>query len=667
MKIGLKLKLMAAFFLLISLPLSLLGVLSYNLSSRSLEAAIEQQLKHETALTAKAVENTIGTAERLVQLAAHNQVLLELALKDEEQTRSEAYKYLVGVQAQNNGVFETLVLTDNKGKGIMSHDSKTFNTDLSDREYMKKALAGTEDVSSVIVSRVSGQPVVAVAYPIKVANRVAAVLVGTVKFSNITSQVAEVKIGENGYAYMIDKTGLLVYHPRTEKVLSENLSESKSPELRGLVEKMKNHEVGSGFYTYDGVYKYVSFHPAGNWVVAVTANYDEYMEAAFEIRNYTVIIVLASILAAMLIAYFFSSSNIIKPVLQLQALMVRAGEGDLTVKAEIKTKDEMQVLGEAFNNMIERQAGIVRQVRSGAQELAASSEETAAASEQISASAQQVSASIQEVATGAQKQNDHIVDVSKVLVQLSSLVQLAQNKAVLASNNSMNALETAGQGRSKVNETIQAIDVISKSAADTGEIIQVLNELSSKVGGIINTINSIAEQTNLLALNAAIEAARAGEHGRGFTVVAEEVRKLSDQSNAGAREIATLVREMIRNTELAVNSIANGKMAVENGVKVAGETDEAFVAIMSAAQQIAASIEEIVDITKDEVATSDQVIKLIDTIATITETTSANSQEVSAAVEEQTATTETLAASAEEASAMAGSLEQLVKIFKIGG
>jgi methyl-accepting chemotaxis protein len=226
-------------------------------------------------------------------------------------------------------------------------------------------------------------------------------------------------------------------------------------------------------------------------------------------------------------------------------------------------------------------------------------------------------------------------------------------------------MHAADQGRRKVEETVEAIENISKASAETEDRLKILDELSKKVSGIISTINNISSQTNLLALNAAIEAARAGEHGKGFTVVAEEVRKLSEQTNVGANEISSLVNEMVVEIGKAVESMDSGKNAVENGVIIANDTDKSFISIITAVEQISKDIQQIVDVTKDEVASSDKIINLINTVATITEATAASSQEVAAAAEEQNTTIENVAASAEETSAMAVSLNNLVEKFII--
>jgi methyl-accepting chemotaxis protein len=667
MKFSLRVKLLLSFFLVITVPLSILGFLSYQMAANALQGTIEQQLHETTSQTSKAVEQTTDSVKKILQILSHNQDVIQAAAGQDEAANQAAYDFLMKEYKGSSDIIEALIVADIHGKGIVSNESAHLDMDLTDRDYVKKAIQGSTAMSEVITSKVSGDLVVAIAEPLFIDNKVVGALIGSIKFGNISKHVGEIKIGESGYAYMVNRDALVVAHPNKENILKLNIYESDNQELKALAEKMKAGEAGTGFYTFEGVYKFVSFKPAGNWVVAVTANYDDYMATAMKIRFDTILITVVSIFAAMIFAYFFGQFGIIAPIRKLQGLMNRAGEGDLTVIAAIHTKDEIQDLANSFNQMIEHQALIVSQVRSGAQELAAASEEMAASSEQVNATTQSIGSSIQEVAKDMDQQNHSVVEVSKVLVQLSSLVQLAQSKAVGANKSAEHTMETAAQGRNKVNETVSAMEVIEDSTNDTAEVLRALNDLSLRIGGIINTINQIAEQTNLLALNAAIEAARAGEHGRGFAVVAEEVRKLSEESNRGANEITIMVEEMVTQTEKAVLSMNHGKNAVENGVKVVNETDQSFIGIIRAVEDMVKDIKEILQITKDEVATSDQVIRLIDSVATITESTSANGEEVAAATEEQSAAVETLAATAEEASSMANALDELVRKFIVRG
>lgn len=192
-----------------------------------------------------------------------------------------------------------------------------------------------------------------------------------------------------------------------------------------------------------------------------------------------------------------------------------------------------------------------------------------------------------------------------------------------------------------------------------------MNSFSEKIGEIVVTINAIAGQTDLLALNAAIEAARAGEHGRGFSVVAEEVRKLAEESNQGAEEIASLVEQLKNQAHKAQESIVTGKDAVDQGVAVVHETDVAFTHIINAVEETVQNIDSIMDITTDEVATSEQVIDLINNVASDAEKTAHSSEEVSASTEEQAAAQEVLNNLADQVNQTAKKLEVLVANFKL--
>ncbi|OPJ57357.1 methyl-accepting chemotaxis protein [Clostridium chromiireducens] len=666
MKISLKIKLMITFFVLISIPMGILGVISYEMASRSIQASVEQQLKEQTSSTSVLIDETIVSVKHSLEVASLNSDLGKAIQNSNTENIDTAFQYIKNVQDKNKDFMEVLIITDAYGKVIIDNQTKEPDIDLSDREYMKQALSsGNEVVSEVLISRFTGNPAIFIVYPLKENGKLIGTLVGSIKFESISNYAARIKVGQNGYAYMIDKNGLIVYHPDSSKILKENASDNAGEDLKLIINEMKAGKSSEGFYTYGNKYKYVVFQPADNWVIAVTAEYNEYMSAALGIRYNTIIIVIISIIVAMLCAYLYSTKGIINPIKSLEKLMKRAGDGDLTVRISIKSKDEIEELGNSFNEMIKHQDEIVRSVTNAAENLNAASEEMAASSEEISSATEEISATVTQVAQDAEKQNESIVDVSKVLVQLSSLVQLAQNRAKSTSSNAANTMAVADLGREKVEETVKAMNIISIGSDETAQSLESLSGLSTKVNGIINTINSIAEQTNLLALNAAIEAARAGEHGKGFSVVADEVRKLSEESNDRAKEIAILVREMVKQTQNAVSAMERAKEEVDNGVKIVSETDKAFVNIINAIENIAGHVNEILDITGDEVASSDKVIKLINDIATITESNSANSENVSLATEEQANAINNLTATAEETSAMAEELTKLVERFKI--
>ena len=642
-----------------------LGILSSNMTSHSLENNIKQQLSEYSRQTARAIEENIHSVNNLLHVLSLNEQLAKVAAGDFD-SQKEVFTFLSTIQRENADQIETLCITDFQGKGVVSNEEEQSTISLSDREYVQATLKNIKpSQSQIILSKFTNQPVIGVSYPLVLEGKIVGAIVGLIRFDSITSIASKVKVGSKGYAYMIDQNGTLIYHPKPEKILKENLGNSKNEELKSLVQQMKAGKSGQGYYTHEDVHKLVVFVPVKNWTLAVTADYNEYMSPAIKIQYNTFFTALTAFCIAMFVAYFFSIRHVINPIQHLQKLMFKAGNGDLSVKANLSTKDELQALGHSFNTMLQNQSYILQHVTHQAQQLFSISEETTTAIEEISASMEEVTTNTQQVALNAENQNKSILETSEVLVQLSSLVQIAQNRALAARRNSCHTMDAAQLGRSKVRETVEAIQNISNVSEKTAGILKMVFELSNKVSGIIETINNISEQTNLLALNAAIEAARAGEHGRGFSVVAEEVRKLSEQTNLGSNEISLLIHEMLAQTHMAVTSMNLGRQAVEQGVVIADETDKTFIKIIKAVEQIGNDIEQIVDITKDEVASSDQIIKLIDQIATLIECTASSSQEVAAASEEQCSIMQNISANAEHNSIMANDLNTLVKKFII--
>ncbi|WP_307586505.1 methyl-accepting chemotaxis protein [Paenibacillus wynnii] len=666
MKLSLKLKISIIMIIIISLPLSISGMMSYNMASQSLQQEIETQLKNTTGAAANSIDVALEDATRYLQIASKNDTLAKLTVNPaDESIRTSAYQYISSFQKDNAAQFESLIIADKEGSAMVTNESDTPDINVKDREYFQTALQGKEAISEVILSKVTNKHVIAIAYPLVNNGNTTGVLIGTIIFDTISEAAVKIKVGETGYAYMIDRQGLIVSHPVKDKILKESLDGNSNKELNSFVQEMKAGKTSNGFYTYEGIYKYMSFQPAGNWVVVTTANYKEYMAPAMEIRSRTLLLTIVCILGSVLIGYFLTLVGITNPIQKLKKAMAMAGNGDLTVHTSIRSRDELQELSDSFNTMIDKQEAVIEKIRSNSGLLTSMSQEMAASSEQISASIQEISSSTEEIAAGAENSNLSIVNASQVLLQLSSLIHLAQNKADATFLNANATNEAAQAGRTKVINTVEAMDTISISTSETSSILESINEMTDQVSTIIGTINALAGQTNLLALNAAIEAARAGEQGRGFSVVAGEVRKLSDESHLRANEISELVESMIAKIQMAVVSMKGAFEAVTEGVKIVHETDRSFIHIIESMESITGNVKEIVDIAKAEVATSEQIVQLIDSLGNTSETAAANSESVSSAVGEQAATVNNLAASAEEVSAMASELENLVENFKI--
>lgn len=665
LKKSLKNTLIKLFLVFIIIPLIALGAFSDIMASKAINQKIDELAKSASTQAVNTINQDVTSVNNYVQQLSNNPQLTGLAAGNES-LRDPVYNYLRQLKMQNGTQIEMLSVVNGQGKEIVTSDTENVAIDLSNNDCVQSALRGTPDTSSIELSQTTGNRVIAIAYPLKQDDKVVGAVVGTIKFDDIANYVSQIKIGSKGFVYMIDSSGLIIYHPTKDKPFIQNLSNAKDAQLKKLVAKMKNGGSGFGTYKGDKGTERVYYEPVGvdGWIAIGSANLGENTQTLNMIQIGTVIIALISAVICVLIASSITQKNIIKPIEKLKLLMKTAGNGDLTVRADIKTKDEIQDLGENFNVMIENQAGIINKIRSGSGDFTASSQELSASSEEISASTQQIDSSIQQVANNADKQNQLVKETSAALNELSSLVRVAEEKAIESKKNSEYTMNTAKEGRNKLESTINAIGDISKFADETANILGVLNDLSKRVGGIIETINGISSQTNLLALNAAIEAARAGEHGKGFAVVAEEVRELSEQTTLQANEIDNLINEMVGQISKAVKSAADGRETVKVGVDAINETDRAFMNIINSVNSIVKDIDETVNVTKDEVDNSTKIVELTSSIAEIAHFTAGESSEVAKAAGNQSAIVEQLASSAEELSAVAIELNNFVEKFK---
>ena len=354
-----------------------------------------------------------------------------------------------------------------------------------------------------------------------------------------------------------------------------------------------------------------------------------------------------------------------KPIVALTEAAKQYADGDLRNIVEIKSADEIGDLGESLKIMRNNFVRMITDIRSASGQLADASEQMAASTEEVTSASEGISENMQHLAGEADNGNKSMLEASQALVELSSLIQIAKNKADHTCDNSQETLAAAESGRSKVTESVAKMGNITEQTQRSSQIIGELSDYSQQISLIIDTITSIAKQTNLLALNAAIEAARAGEHGRGFAVVAEEVRKLAEQSDHGAQEITTLVQKVTEKTQLAVAAMAQNVSEVDAGVATVNEAGLALDKILQAVTMTTDETREIGKLTSEQVANSDQIVHLIDSLSTVIETVAAHSEEVTASAEEQSSVMQTVAAGAEETSAMANQLKESVDKFLV--
>ncbi|QLE55750.1 GAF domain-containing protein [Nostoc sp. TCL26-01] len=299
--------------------------------------------------------------------------------------------------------------------------------------------------------------------------------------------------------------------------------------------------------------------------------------------------------------------------IQLLMALRPALDGDLTVRAPI-TEDELGTIADAYNNTLQALRQIVLQVQGAAQQVAQTSNDSNASLAGLNNLAKQQSEEI----TTALSEIQRMVDSTQAVVTSAQLVQVAVQQAN----------QTVESGDAAMNLTVQAIQAIRETVAQTSKKIKRLSESSQKISKVVNLISTFATQTNVLALNAAIEATRAGEYGKGFAVVADEVRSLSRQSAAATIEIEKLVQEIQEETGEVAVAMETGIQQVVEGTNFVNETRQNLNAIVSATAEISQLIQRITDATQKQMGQSVSVTNSMQDVAEIAHKTFAESQDI---------------------------------------
>lgn len=377
-----------------------------------------------------------------------------------------------------------------------------------------------------------------------------------------------------------------------------------------------------------------------------------------------IFILIELLIAAVLIWVIVSRSlrrlhNIVKAADQV-------AQGNMSIESlNSIEKDEFGQLSRSFNTMSLNLRNLVQRVYDSSEQVAESSRDMLKITEQSSEASTQIALSIEKVATGSESQVSTIAETANAIEQLS-----ARTQQVAASSNDIALLtartaQTTDKGQEAINKVIMQMDSINQKTGQVQQSVQKLAESSDQISEIINVITGITEQTNLLALNAAIEAARAGEQGRGFAVVADEVRKLAEQSKEAAQQIALLIQANGENIHEAVMAMDSEIKDVQAGIGIVDTAGKSFLEITELVLQVSNQLQEISATTQEMASGTEQLVSSIQDIDRISQVTAQQTQTVSAAIEEQTASLEQINISSNGLVAMVNDLQKNLSTFKL--
>ncbi|HOJ08440.1 MAG: HAMP domain-containing protein [Ignavibacteriota bacterium] len=301
--------------------------------------------------------------------------------------------------------------------------------------------------------------------------------------------------------------------------------------------------------------------------------------------------------------------------------MERLSEGDLSVRLNYEDKDELITkLFKGFNNVVSNLRNVILKVTEAVQATASA--------------ANQISSSTEEMAAGAQEQSSQATEVAGAVEEMTKTIYETTKNTNQASDAAKNSGKVAREGGKVVEETIAGMNKIAEVVRESAETVQQLGKNSDQIGEIVQVIDDIADQTNLLALNAAIEAARAGEQGRGFAVVADEVRKLAERTTKATKEIATMIKQIQKDTNGAVESMQQGTQEVESGKTLAEKAGASLKDIINGAEQVVDIVSQVAAASEEQSSAAEQISKNIESISSVTQQSASGLQQIAHASED---------------------------------
>ncbi len=544
-------------------------------------------------------------------------------------------------QARKAGGFDDIFLGTPKGEMYRSHPERNrADYDPRTRPWYKDAnVAGKQIITEAYQDAITNALLVTIAEPVMKNGQFIGVVGADVLIDQLISDVINLDAGKNANAMLIDMNqGTFLAHPDKSLTLKPISSLSTDFSRQAIERAADEGKIESTIIR--GVEKLYYFHKVAgtHWMFAIEMDRaTEEAGNALLLRDLlitAVMITIAVIVAvSWLVGFLFRDLNRVSHALE----EIASGEGDLTQRLEPRSDDEVGKLAENFNRFVGNMHTMVTTL----------SHVSSSLSEQARTTAQQAEERSQRISY----QQDEINMVATAVNEMAAATQEIAGNAESTASHSEEAVGACAHGSSQVSQTQSSIQNLAKEVQVATDVIQDLEAHGNSINTILSTIQDIAEQTNLLALNAAIEAARAGEQGRGFAVVADEVRVLSQRTHASTKEIQETIEMLQGTTKKAVGIMGDSRLLADTSVDDANSAAASLTQIHSAVEQINDMATQIASAAEEQASVTTEITRNTEGIRDVSNELSAEAHQA--------------AEQAAYLSELSHELEQEIKRFKL--
>lgn len=573
---------------------------------------------------------------------------------------------------ERNDYFELMYVQNMKG--MQTGKSAGELTDRSERDWFKKMIKEMQPfVYQPFFSGTSHKPVTSVFMPLYQNGEAVGIIGSNIKLDYLQEQINQYADENEGrYFFIMDSTGAIIAHPNTElitqlynyKTLTKTVevkdangevilgdnglpkTEEQTIEIadgyKKITEDVINGNSGSLRFADEGINYCASYVPiklpgeTEDWSLIAVQKQTNATAIISEIVKTTFITgIIVLVLTSIIILVF--ANKISAPIIKISKLLTKASAGDFTVNSNIKAKNEIGTLSNSFNEMVEKVSHLIKGTQVLTQNIADGSEILNTQAEHSKNVAGNITNAVHGIAEGAFQQAADSETSALLMTSITEKFDHLTDHSRLMMDKADLSVKVTEEGTRKVKELKEKAEETGKLMGEAETSINNLSSKSQAIESILDTLNDIASETKLLSLNASIEAARAGEYGRSFTVVAEEIQKLSFESIESTKNIASIIDDIQNEIKISVKMILDVKSVTEEELDSVRNVTEAFEQITDTIDNIKKNISDMGSYITDMDEDNKKITCSIENISSISEETASESDIVKESLSDQTA------------------------------
>nr|WP_019410215.1 methyl-accepting chemotaxis protein [Pseudomonas psychrophila] len=576
-------KILLAASLIVIAAFSLFTLYNDYLQRNAIRHNLDNYLHEMGSVTANNIQTWLGGRILLVENLAQS-----IAINpDPSQTAS------LLEQKALTSTFMADYFGDNQGGFTIRPDSKMPDGfDPRTRPWFKDAINSSgASLTEPYIDAVTGQMIISIGAAAKKTGKTLGVVGADLSLQTITDSINALNFNGLGYAFLVSGDGKILVHP-DKALITKYLKDIYPQDTPTISTQISEIQV-------DGKTRIVTFTPIKglgtvNWSIGLSVDKEKAFAALSTFRTSALIATFIAVISIIALL-----GLLIRMLLQPLHVMTRAmqniaeGEGDLTRRLAVNSKDEFGTLGSAFNHFVERVHTSMREVSS--------------ATEHVNEVALRVVSASNASMLNSDEQASRTNSVAAAINELGAAAQEIASNAAQASHQASDARGLAQEGQQVVERSINSMQQLSQMLGTSSGHIESLNDKTVNIGQILEVITSISQQTNLLALNAAIEAARAGEAGRGFAVVADEVRNLAHRTQESAQQVQTMIEELQVSARASVSTMEESQRHSADSVEIANRAGERLISVTERIGEIDGMNQSVATATEEQTSVVESI------------------------------------------------------------